>query len=240
MPLDLNTSIDFLKTRVDQTLAVQRQIAATWTWAPKTLAEWESDSRQLDKSHPGSLAANAIAAAARAEGARGALDARLATLHAQTLAAVGVLRVRAQRAPEHQPVVDELSARGDSRRAIEDEATALLSAWREEFGENFLPAPGLTFAAFAALLAGDAAATPPAPSLRALKQALSDAATIERREIGRLNVLLNRVEDDAQQWYAEATSVFPAGRDPGDLIRSAISTTTAYNAPTPAPAPPAA
>lgn len=38
MALELNTSIDFLKSRVDKTLSVQRQIAAEWTWPLKPLA----------------------------------------------------------------------------------------------------------------------------------------------------------------------------------------------------------
>lgn len=38
------------------------------------------------------------------------------------------MRGRAQRTPEPVDVVDELSARGDSRKAIEDEGTELLSA----------------------------------------------------------------------------------------------------------------
>lgn len=95
MPLDLNTSIDFLKSRVDKTLSVQKQIAATWTWPLKTIALWEADSVQLDKSQPDSLAAKAIAANTRAESARGQLDKRLGTIHDQTLTTVGVMRVRA-------------------------------------------------------------------------------------------------------------------------------------------------
>jgi hypothetical protein len=229
MPLDINTSIDFLKTRVDQTLSVQRSIADTWTWSEKTLAAWEADSLQLDKTQPNTVAAKSIAAATREDSARGVLDARLKDLHAQTLTTVGVMRVRAERAPEHRDVVDELSARGDSRRVIEDEATATLSAWTEEFGENFAPAPGITYDGFKNLFFGDEQADPKVPSLRALKQALSDAATVARREAGRLSVLLNRVENDAQQWYAEATSVFKAGSEIGDLIRSGISSSDSYS-----------
>ena len=237
MALDINTSIDFLKTRVDKTLSVQRHIAATWTWPLKTTAAWEEDSVQLDKSQPASKAALAIAAGIRTETARGQIDKRLAIIHSQTLTAVGVMRVRAQRSPEHADVVNELSARGDSRKAIEDEGTVLLSAWKEEFLPAFTPAPGITFVGFQGLFFGDEATTPKSPSLRALKQALSDAVTVERREVGRLNVLLTSVERDSVDWYSEATSVFPAGTETGDLIRADIPTTTQYNPATPAPGP---
>jgi hypothetical protein len=239
MGLDINTSIDFLKNRVDKTLSVQRQIAATWTWPIKTVAEWEADSTQLDKSQPDTAAATAIAATTRADGVRGQLDQRLATIHAQTLAVVGVMRVRAERAPEHRHVVDELSARGNSRKEIEDEAAALLSAWKEEFGPNFAPAPEITFDGFKALLFGDATANPKRPSLRDLKQALSDAATVERREVGRVSVLLTRVERDAVDWYAEATSIYGEATEIGALLRAEIPTTSDYNPATPAQPKPA-
>jgi hypothetical protein len=62
MPTDLNTSIQFLKERVDKTLTVQTQISATWLWRHKTLAQWEQVSSDLDKTVPGSLAQLGIAA----------------------------------------------------------------------------------------------------------------------------------------------------------------------------------
>jgi hypothetical protein len=87
------------------------------------------------------------------------------------------------------------------------------------------------------LFFGDETSVPKSLSLRVLKQALSDAVTIERREVGRLNVLLTRAERDAVDWYAEATNVFPAGTETGDLIRSDIPTTSQYNPATPTPSP---
>lgn len=242
MPLDLNTSTEFLKRRVDATLAVQRSIAATWLWPLRSLAEWADDSLQLDRSQETSLAHAALAASTLADRARGTLDARLNAIHAQTNRVVGVMRARAARDAGLGHVVDELSARGGSRKTIEDEGTALLSAWKEEFGgAGFLPVPAMggqpavTFESFRALLFGAPAAggTPAVSSLRDFKQALSDAATVERRAVGRLNVLLNRAEKDAQDWYAEATSVFPANTEVGDLVRG-IPTTADYNPPTPA------
>ncbi len=229
MSLDLNTSIDFLKRRIDATLSAQTSFATEWTWPLRTIAEWTVDSQQLDKSVDDSLASQAIAAHTRANSARGLLDARLATIHAQTVSVVGIMRVRAERSREHLPVVNELSSRGSSRREIEDEATALLSAWKEEFGIAFAPLPGITYESFHALFIG-AATTPTLPSLRDLKQALSDAATIERKKVGALSVLLNRAERDAQDWYAEALMAFPAGTANGDIIR-AIPTSTDYSPP---------
>ncbi len=106
-----------------------------------------------------------------------------------------------------------------------------------EFGPNFLPAPQVTFDSFKALLFGDTTVTPNLPSLRQLKQALSDAATVERKKVGALSVLLARVETDAQDWYAEATSVFAEGTEIGNLIRTIPTTYTPPAKPaTPKPA----
>ncbi len=245
--MNLNTSIDFLKDRVDKTRSVQTQIASTWLWALRTVAEWQADGMALDKTVEGSLANVADEAHTSAEAARGDLDTRLAAIHAQTVAVVGVMRVRMQRQPELKPVVDELSGRADSREGIEKEGAACLSAWKLEFGGAALvPGPGLTYAGFRELFYGraaDPAATPPVtalPSLRELKESYSDKQTIDRREAGRLNGKLATVERDCQDWYAEATKIFVAGTEIGDLIRSQVPTSDEYGTPgTPAPTPPA-
>ncbi len=134
---NINISIQFLKDRVDATLAVQKEIQGTWVWPARTVADWEADSLALDRSQPDTIAAQAVSAVTVADIARGALDARMGTLHTLTVQAVGVMRVRAQRDASLQPVVNELSARGDSRKTIEEEATALLSAWKESSAPIF-------------------------------------------------------------------------------------------------------
>ncbi|MBL9130538.1 MAG: hypothetical protein JNG86_05025 [Verrucomicrobiaceae bacterium] len=243
--MNLNTSIEFLKDRVDKTRSVQTQIAATWLWPLRTVAQWQADSAALDKTVEGSLANVATEAHTTAEAARGDLDTRLGAIHAQTVAVTGVMRVRAQRQPELLPVVDELSARADSRSGIEKEGTACLSAWKLEFGgAAFIPAPGVTYEGLRELFYGraaDPAATPPVtalPSLRELKDAYSDKSTIDRRETGRLNAKLATVERDCQDWYAEATKVFVEGSEIGDLIRAEVPTSDEYGTPTPPPPPP--
>lgn len=242
--MDLNTSIAFLKNRVDQTLSVQREIAATWTWPLRTIAEWEADAEALDVTVENSPAQVAVEAHTFAEAARGALDARLKAIHTQTVAAVGIMRVRADRNRELVHVVNELSARADSRDSIEREGMAMLSAWKLEFGGTaFTPVPGVTYEGFRTLYYGkpeDTTVTPHVaaiPSLRELKEEYSDKATTDRKTLGRVNAILQRVEKDVQDWYAEATKAFVAGTEIGDLLRARVPTTTDYNAPTPAPQP---
>lgn len=244
LAMNLNTSIDFLKNRVDKTRSVQTQIASTWLWPLRTVAQWEADGAALDKSVEGSLAHTAIEAHTEAEAARGDLDTRLESIHALTVSVVGVMRVRAQRQPESRHVVDELSARADSRGGIEREGTALLSAWKLEFGgAAFAPSPGVTYDSFRELFYGrdaDPAAVPPVtelPSLRKLKEAYSDKQTLDRREAGRLNAKLFTVQRDCQDWYAEATKVFPESTEIGVLIRTQVPTTEEYGAPPPSPPP---
>lgn len=238
--MDLNTSVDFLKNRAEKTRSVQEQIAPTWVWPLKTVAQWAADVEALDKTVEDSLAQAAIAAHSGEEIARGNLDARLDVIHALTVSVVGVMRVRAQRQPELRHVVDELSGRGDSRKGTEDEAAALLSAWKLEFGgAAFVPGPGYTYEGLRALFYGrtaNPAATPPVlalASLRELKETYADKSTVARRELGRLNARLATVERDCVDWYAEATKVFPADTEIGDLIRAEVPTGADYNPPTP-------
>ena len=44
----------------------------------------------------------------------------------------------------------------------------------------------------------------------------------------RLNARLGIVERDCQDWYAEATKVFVAGTEIGDLIRSDVPTSPSF------------
>jgi len=233
MSTELSTSIAFLKNRVDKTLSTQEEIAPSWLWPVRTVAEWEADSLQLDQSQPGTLARRAISAEAALEGARGALDTRLRELHRQCLIAVGVMRVRAARDASLVAVVDELSARGQARREIEEEASLLLAAWEEEFdGPAFTPGAGITFAGFEALIEGaPAAPAPPEPavsSLRQLRRTMDGKGTIFRREVGRVNALLQRVEKDCVDWYAEVTAVYAVGTEIGNLVRANVPTSSDY------------
>ncbi len=234
MNLDISTSIDFVKDRTAKTAAVQSTLAAlptgAWVWPLKTVAAWTADDEQLDGAKSGTLAQVATVAGTEKQQTFSALDTRYKTLHARTLQAVGVMRSRALADSTLRPVVDELSARGDSNRAIEEEGEELLAAWSLEFGEDFLPAPDNTYATFNELFEGSASV----PTLRKLKSNYKEARTRARRAEGLYNGLITRLEDECVQWYAEACAVFPEGTDNGDLIRGQIP--TIYNPPTAAPA----
>lgn len=237
MNLDISTSTDFVIRRTEKTSAVQHTLASLpaepWVWPRKPAADWVADVEQLDGAKTGTLAHTATAALTDKNIQFAALDARYKTLHTRTLQAVGVMRSRALADVALRPVVDELSARGDSNRAIEEEGEELLAAWSQEFGEDFVPAPGNTFEAFKALYEGSATV----PTVRKLKSNYKESGAKARRAAGDYNTLIGRLEDECVQWYAEATAVFPAGTTNGDLIRGQIP--TSYSPAAAAPATPA-
>ncbi len=236
MNLDISTSIDFVIRRTEKTVAVQVTLAAlpsdAWVWPSKSVAEWQADLEQLNGAKSGTLAHAAKAADTHKQIQFAALDERCKAIHARTLQAVKVMRARALADAALRPVVDELSAKGGSVPVIEDEGEELLAAWSQEFGEDFLPAPGNTYATYKELFEGK----PDVPSLAKLKSNYADSRTKARRATGNYNALISRLEDECIQWYAEATAVFPSGTTNGDLIRGQVP--TIYNPPTAAPAPP--
>lgn len=236
MNLNISTSIEFVTLRTEKTSAVQANLAslatAPWVASWKTADQWVADVEQLDGAKPGTLAQLATAATTGKAIRFATLEARYQILHARTLQAVGVMRSRALADPGLRPVVDELSARGDSKSAIEEEGEELLAAWSQEFGEQFIPAAGNTYSALAELFEGTATV----PSLRKLKSDHKESGTMARRSAGNFNALINRLEDECIQWYAEATAVFPDGTTTGDLVRGQIPTN--YNPASSAPVPP--
>lgn len=236
MNLDISTSTDFVISRTEKTSAVQITLAtlpiAPWIWPRKLPAAWTADVEQLDGAKTGTLAQKATAAATDKSIQFSALDSRYKTLHTRTLQAVGVMRSRALADVSLRPVVNELSARGDSNRSIEEEGEELLAAWSQEFGEEFVPAEGNTFEAFKALYEGSGTV----PTLRKLKSNYKESIAKARRAAGDFNTLISRLEDECVQWYAEATAVFPAGTTNGDLIRGQIP--TSYSPPPAGPAKP--
>ena len=165
--------------------------------------------------------------------ARGLFDGRLDEIHKFTLLAVGVMRVRADASAAPlkailSPIISRLSARGDSRSAITEEAGLLEAAWaewEEQTAAPFTPAPGKTLAAFKRLLEGDPDSGQAAyPMLSTLKRVYN--ALLAKWQVS---------EDECVSWYAEATKVFLEGTAEGDMIRNQVPTD--YNPPTPAPTP---
>lgn len=242
MPTDIGTSQAFVKDRTEKTRAAQATLITDipWTWPGKTLAQWDADLTALDASVNGSLAKVAAALEVDMLAARGFLDARLDAIHKYTLLTVGVMRVRSATLPGLLLIVNDLSARGDSRRAIEDEADELIAAWEEWDAQVvapvFSPAPGKNLVDFKLLVEGaPGSGQATNPMLGTLKKTYKAALAKWRQSAGLLNALYSRLEDECVAWYAEATVVFPEGTPAGDMIRELIPTD--YNPATPPPPP---
>ena len=245
MSTEISTSQAFVKERTEKTRAAQQTLAndVAWTWPLKSIPLWDADLTSLDGSVTGSLTKITHAQEVDMLAARGILDGRLDAIHKYTLLTVGVMRVRAKSIPGLIEIVDDLRARGDSRRAIEEEADDLIAAWEEWdqqiFPATFSPAPGKSLADFKLLVEGGSGSGQSTnPMVATLKKNYKTALAKWRRSSGLLNVLYARLEDECVSWYAEATRVFPEGTAEGDMIRSQIP--TIYNPPTPAPPTPPA
>lgn len=244
MPTDIETSRAFVKERTEKTRAAQATLTtdAGWTWPLKSLAAWDADLVSLDATVNLSLAKTTAALEVDMLAARGLMDARFDAIHKYTLLVVGVMRVRAKTLPGLLAIVDDLSARGDSRRAIEDEADDLIAAWEEweqQLGQTFNPAPGKSLVDFKILVEGNGNPAPPAVTLLAigaLKKTYKAVLAKWRRSEGQMNTLLSRLEDECVNWYAEATKVFQKGTAEGDMIREQVPTD--YHPAPPAPPPP--
>ena len=247
MPTNIETSRAFVKERTEKTRAAQATLStdSLWNWPPKSLAQWDADIVSMDATANGSLAKNAAAQKVNMLAARGFVDARLDALHKYTLMAVEVMRVRVVSPvplPGLRPVVDDLTARGDSRRAIEEEADGLIAAWEEweeETNLPFIPLAGKTLPDYKLLTEGAVGSGQLTnPSLATLKKNYKTATTKWRRAEGLLNALYSRCEDECIAWYAEATAVWAAGTPEGDMIRGQVPTDYTPTPPAP-PAPPA-
>lgn len=232
--LDLNTSIAFTIERAEKTRAAQGIIAAVWVWPLKTMAQWDADLDNCEGGVPGTLANQALLDDVAYSLAQSAMQARINIIHSRTVQIVGVMRARALANPLLSSTVSHLSASGNTWRSIEDEGDDALAAWKVTFAGQTL-IPGFTEAMFEDLFTGNPAAVPAVPSLRTLKNNHKTALATARTSVGLYNAMLTRLEDESQQWYAEATAVFSSSTSEGDMIRNSVPTSSDYNPATTAP-----
>lgn len=213
-------SIDFIRQRAQATRSAQDQLAPTWVWEGKTVVQWDAEVAAFEASMQ-----QAAAAEAERLAVRGSLDASLDTLHRRTMQGIALAKVKYQKDPVSFTQLENLTARGDSRMAIRDEALEWEAAWGQ-LDDSWEPLPGNTFPAFQALRAQCATLTDDYADKNALWRAKAET----------MNQLAAQLDEANVGWYAAATTVFPEGTAEGDMIRGTIPTT--YNPPPP-PAPPA-
>ena len=207
----LNTDVEFIRNRLGDTIACQGTVADEWVWDELTLAEWDAKQAEFVGT-PTSLIEVQLGLEMDVNIAASKLATILQRLHDATVTAVGLARVKFRKEVEFAAVIGALSAAGQSRQDILDDAEEWALAW-----EDVAPAwdAGMSLAAFEALRAEGEAA------LRTLRR----AQVRMRRGAGRLRVLALEIEDLLQAWYGAATAIFPADTVNGEVVRS-IKTTS--------------
>ena len=223
-------SIIFIKDRATKTIAAAQQLAAQWTWQEKTIPQMRAALTAITGdttvTPPVTGQEKTLSAAEKAmTDARALWDSKLDQLHRLTMQGVSMAKSRYRNDPVKLTLVENLSARGDSRPVILDEALEWETAWNEvESGWSPLPANTLT--AFSALRT---------QCLKALQDDYKNKCSAWREQAGILSQLAANLEDMNVAWYSDATDVFAEGTAEGDMIRGTVPTT--YS---PAPAKPAA
>ncbi len=215
----------FILKRAQATQNAQITVQSTWIWDDKPVLQWDTDIKAL-------RAQQTVVSTKEADmmAKRGVYVKTLDDIHARTVQAVAMFKVRYKHTPEKLAVVQNLSARGDSRDDVLTEARELTSAWNE-LDPTWAPTTANTLAALQALCV--TAVDPQGTDFGAAK-------TAWRAQAETMNTQGAQLEQDSVDWYGEATKVFLAGTPNGDMIRGTIPTTMpATTAAKPSPAPPA-
>jgi len=226
-------SIDFIKDRALKTISAAQQLAGSWTWQEKSIADMQSALTAIigDRdAKPPVIGQEEIESQAEQVmlAARGAWDAALDRLHRQTVQGLGMARTRFRNDPAKLAQLSGLSAESNSRSETLAEALAWESAWAS-VDPAWAPMPGNTLEAFKTLRK---------QCNEDLQQAHATARTVWRGKASALAQMGRDLEDLSEAWYADATRAFPVGTPEGDTLRSTIPTT--YTPPSDKPGTPLA
>jgi hypothetical protein len=222
MAIELTTTLEEVKTRGQQTRAVQDTLSTDpgWVWPELTLVQWDEHLRQFDPQSiaPEASLANKVKQAGMADtAARNALDLQVSSIALTLRAGLAGLRGLA-RTTNNEDLADDLdgiTAKATSRTATIENATDLLEVW-EEYNVNWSPGSPHSSGALKAMLGL-------IPGLvKTYRKTTSDLAKAEKA----LRHHAQLVEDLCMAWYETATGFFAAGTVPGDLIRGNITVST--------------
>ena len=227
-------SRNFILDRAQKTTAVAEAISAAWQWEVKNLAE-------LNKARTDEEARLDVVTGLEMaeEDAKGTLDTQLNDAYAYAVKGMGLARVKFAADAAKMRIVNRLEALGNSRPAKRETCKKWAMAWSQLDAVWVLNLAGETFTlgqfqAKRVVIEGNDTATPPVPGSYDSMEVAGQNARAKAEE---LNVGLDALETLMEQWYAAATTVFPAGTAQGDQIRGQIPTTYNPNA-EPLPIPP--
>ncbi len=216
MNIEPTTSIQDVKDRALETRAVQTDLADMWVWDSATLANWDEWIRQFDATSllpTPSLGKQIALATVAANNARQAYDGALSNIKLTVRVAVSGLRAKATLNETLNDLVEELSAQGNTRPTILEEANNLIVAW-EDYNAAWSPGSPYTLTALVAAVA----------ALPALDKAYRQTRSTLRKREKELTRHVAVVEDRCMAWYEAATGRFPAGTVEGNLIRARVPT----------------
>ena len=216
MTIEPTTSIQDVKDRALETRAVQTDLITQWVWDSAALTDWDEWIRQFDTTSTTpsqSLAKRIAAATVAASNARQAYDGALSNIKLTVTVAVSGLRGKAMLDPTLNDIVEELSANGNSRPTILEEANNLVVAW-EDYNAAWSPGSPYSLTALVAEIA----------ALPALEKAFRQTRSTMRKAEKDFTRHVSLVEDRCMGWYKAATGRFPAGTVEGNLIRARIPT----------------
>jgi hypothetical protein len=225
-------SIEFIKDRATKTISAAKAVALVWKWQEQTIPQLQAGLTAIigdDKATPPALGQEKITSAAEKEmtNARAAWDSSLDNLHRLTMQGISMAKNHFRDDDIKMSLVQDLTARGDSRAGILDEALEWETAWNK-VDPAWNPLPANTLPLFNALRL---------QCLEGLQSDYKDKLSTWREQAGLLAQLARTLEDTNEAWYSDAEDVFPAGTAEGDMIRGTIPTT--YNPPAPKPPTPA-
>jgi hypothetical protein len=206
----MSLSLEFSLGRGRASSSAQKSILLKWEWPGKTPVQWDTQIGAVETQKEVASDANADVDLQRVD-----LDEALKLLHNRTGLGLTLLRsVYRNNRPKTRALAG-LSARGQARHEILDEAQAFESMWRK-LDPAWVPAVGQTLTLF--------------KTDRELciskVGSYADAKSTWRIESEELNQQQEDLNTDCVDWYEAVTAMFPEGTPEGDMIRGTVPTTT--------------
>jgi hypothetical protein len=210
-------SVEFIKGRLQATRQTQANIAAGgtppgtgWVWSGRTVAQWEADVTTLDQ-----LILDESAKRTAWRSAAALWDEDLAEIQKITrnVAREGAYHFRNN--PAKRSLFEALKTDGRGRADVYEQGVTARDAWQEA-DPSWTYSDEVSLSALSSRLA----------SALAREGTHSNKRTAWRRAAAELMTKAGEFNDACVAWYDAATRKFPAGTAEGDLIRSAVPTTT--------------
>lgn len=202
-------SLAFIMERALATLAAQAALGAQWQWVEWTMNDWDIQigvfKAQLE-----------IVADSRAQwnSAVADFDVTLDELHEDTVTCLSLLKVLHRRASAISNFLRPLSARGDSRNSIFEEAAELAAAWNS-INPAWEPLPGKSLATFMALI----------KHCKALNETRAEKDAAWRGDSSELIEFAAALNRNCVAWYEVATVIFSDKTPAGRMVRGTVPTT---------------